>query len=78
MSKTFLLQGILPRILINYNSHVLNHALSGIAVSMVMKYAGNIDNIVKTRNATRLVAPAIAASLGALPHSLGTLVPVID
>ncbi|KAI8000801.1 LRR receptor-like serine/threonine-protein kinase ERL1 [Camellia lanceoleosa] len=42
-----LMLGILPRILINYNSHVLNHALSGIAVSMGMKYADNIDNIVK-------------------------------
>ncbi|CAL5404589.1 unnamed protein product [Camellia sinensis] len=31
----------------------------------------------KTRNATRLVAPAIVAGLGALTHTLGTLVPVI-
>ncbi|CAL5349178.1 unnamed protein product [Camellia sinensis] len=30
-----------------------------------------------TRNATRLVALAIVASLGALKHTLGTLVPVI-
>ncbi|THG11059.1 hypothetical protein TEA_023390 [Camellia sinensis var. sinensis] len=30
-----------------------------------------------TRNATGLVAPAIAAGLGALTHTLGTLVPVI-
>ncbi|CAL5408880.1 unnamed protein product [Camellia sinensis] len=29
-----------------------------------------------TRNATGLVAPAIAAGLGALTHTLGTLVPV--
>ncbi|KAI8022852.1 hypothetical protein LOK49_LG03G02448 [Camellia lanceoleosa] len=31
----------------------------------------------KTRNATGLVAPAIAADLGALTYTLGTLVPVI-
>ncbi|KAL7181287.1 hypothetical protein ACSBR1_040210 [Camellia fascicularis] len=31
----------------------------------------------QTRNATGLVAPAIAAGLGALTHTLGTLVPVI-
>ncbi|KAL7227646.1 hypothetical protein ACSBR1_022505 [Camellia fascicularis] len=30
-----------------------------------------------TRNATGVVAPAIAAGLGALTHTLGTLVPVI-
>ncbi|XP_028054935.1 chaperone protein dnaJ A6-like isoform X2 [Camellia sinensis] len=35
------------------------------------------DNPEKTRNATRLVAPAIAAGLGALTHKIGTLVPVI-
>ncbi|CAL5408442.1 unnamed protein product [Camellia sinensis] len=32
---------------------------------------------VKTRNAKGLVTPAIAAGLGALTHTLGTLVPVI-
>ena len=31
----------------------------------------------QTRNATRLVAPTIAIGLGALTHTLGTLVPVI-
>ncbi|KAL7239015.1 hypothetical protein ACSBR2_005000 [Camellia fascicularis] len=31
----------------------------------------------KTRNATGLVVPAIAASLGALTYALGTLVPMI-
>ncbi|CAL5339946.1 unnamed protein product [Camellia sinensis] len=31
----------------------------------------------KTRNATGLVAPAIATSLGALTYTLGTLVPMI-
>ncbi|KAL7177299.1 hypothetical protein ACSBR2_030618 [Camellia fascicularis] len=31
----------------------------------------------QTRNATRLVASAIAKGLGALTHTLGTLVPVI-
>ncbi|CAL5345215.1 unnamed protein product [Camellia sinensis] len=33
--------------------------------------------ILLTRNATGLVAPAIAAGLGALTHTMGTLVPVI-
>ncbi|GMP92848.1 hypothetical protein CsSME_00042924 [Camellia sinensis var. sinensis] len=31
----------------------------------------------KTRNATKLVAPAIVGGLGALTHTLDTLVPVI-
>ncbi|KAL7239005.1 hypothetical protein ACSBR2_004992 [Camellia fascicularis] len=31
----------------------------------------------KTRNATELVAPAIATSLGALTYTLGTLIPMI-
>ncbi|CAL5411479.1 unnamed protein product [Camellia sinensis] len=33
--------------------------------------------ILLTRNATGLVAPAIAAGLGALTHTMGTLVPMI-
>ncbi|CAL5418653.1 unnamed protein product [Camellia sinensis] len=33
--------------------------------------------IVKTRNTTGLVVPAIDAGLGALTHTLGTLIPVI-
>ena len=33
--------------------------------------------VLQTRNATGLVAPAIVAGLGALTHTLGTLVPVI-
>ncbi|KAL7191037.1 hypothetical protein ACSBR2_023167 [Camellia fascicularis] len=33
--------------------------------------------VIMHRNATGLVAPAIAAGLGALTHTLGTLVPMI-
>ncbi|KAL7240746.1 hypothetical protein ACSBR2_006404 [Camellia fascicularis] len=32
-------------------------------------------NEIETRNATGLVAPAIVAGLGALTHTLGTLIP---
>ncbi|GMQ07294.1 hypothetical protein CsSME_00051547 [Camellia sinensis var. sinensis] len=37
----------------------------------------NEEERVKTKNATLLVAPTIATTLGALTHTLGTLVPVI-
>ncbi|XP_028071399.1 uncharacterized protein LOC114273788 [Camellia sinensis] len=33
--------------------------------------------LLKTKNATELVAPAIVAGLGALTHTLGTIVPMI-
>ncbi|KAF5957061.1 hypothetical protein HYC85_004286 [Camellia sinensis] len=38
----------------------------------------SIKHAKETRNATGLVAPAIVAGLGALTHTLGTLVPVIE
>ncbi|THG13349.1 hypothetical protein TEA_017712 [Camellia sinensis var. sinensis] len=42
------------------------------------KFAGTVTRVPSnTRNATRLVASAIVASLGALTHTLGTFVPMI-
>ncbi|CAL5391809.1 unnamed protein product [Camellia sinensis] len=44
---------------------------------MVSSSSGRKSLLVKTRNAIELVVSAIAAGLGALTHTLGTLVPVI-
>ncbi|KAL7179885.1 hypothetical protein ACSBR1_043147 [Camellia fascicularis] len=40
-------------------------------------YLYEVSFVMQTRKATRLVAPAIVAGLGALTRTLGTLVPVI-
>ena len=40
-------------------------------------YLCEVSFVMQTRNATGLVAPAIATSLGALTYTLGTLVPMI-
>ncbi|XP_028075667.1 uncharacterized protein LOC114277868 isoform X3 [Camellia sinensis] len=51
--------------------------LFGSNLQICMEATTMISKFVDTRNATGLVAPAIAVGLGALTYTLGTLVPVV-
>ncbi|KAL7212945.1 hypothetical protein ACSBR2_015609 [Camellia fascicularis] len=48
-----------------------------IGISHCTSFTMGISFVMQTRNVTRLVASAIVAGLGALTHTLGSIVPVI-
>ncbi|XP_028075635.1 uncharacterized protein LOC114277868 isoform X2 [Camellia sinensis] len=48
-----------------------------LSLSRWFLYLYEVSFVMQTRNATGLVAPAIAVGLGALTYTLGTLVPVV-
>ncbi|CAL5336927.1 unnamed protein product [Camellia sinensis] len=63
--------------LMNYQIEISDSRAGIELLDMILTKEKTVSFVMQTRNARELVAPAIAAGLGAFTHTLGTFVPVI-